>query len=112
MNLWLRALLSSAIVSAAFSAVSAFVLPRSTAYNPPLDWNEINKLPYEQAVSLIQSRSHVVYGFGHALDNLSDSWFWQMFAIQWSLLAVVCFASCGVLLLWQSRAVRKSPPAT
>ena len=112
MTVWLRALLSSAIASAAFAAVSAFVLPKSTAYSPPLDWNEINKLPYEQAVSLIQSRSHVVYGFGHLLDNLRDSWFWQMFAIQWLLLALVCFVSCSVLLLWQLRVIRKSGRAT
>lgn len=112
MNVWLRALLSSAIVSAVVSAVSAFVLPKSTIYSPPLDWNEINKLPYEQAVSLIQSRSHVVYGFGHVLDNLRDVWFWQMFALQWLVFAVQCFASCCVFLLWQSRAIRKSGRAT
>jgi hypothetical protein len=112
MNVWLRALLSSTIVSAIVSALSAFVLPKSVAYSPPLDWNEINKLPYEQAVSLINSRSHVVYGFGHVLDNLRDLWFWQAFAIQWLALIALCFVSCCVFLFWQSRAIRKSVPAT
>jgi hypothetical protein len=107
MNMWLRALLSSAIVSFVVAALSAFVTPRSVTYSPPLDWNEINKLPYEQAVALISSRSHTVRGLESVLSNLHDPWFWQAFAIQWLVFVALCFLSCCVFLFWQSRALRK-----
>ena len=112
MNMWLRALLSSAIVSFVVAAGSVFFLAKTVSYSPPLDWSEINKLPYQQAQSLINSRSQEVHGLAPLLSNLHDPWFWQMFAIQWLLLAGPCFVSCCALLFWQSRATRKSVPAT
>ena len=104
MNVWLRALISSAIVAFLVAALIAFVLPRSTAYSPGLAWDEIKDLRYEEAITLINSRAHEVHGLAPIYGNLTDPWAWQIFGSAWGVLTVPCFLACGLLLLWQRRA--------
>ena len=103
MNIWLRAAIASAVPAFVIVMVRAVLYAQSVAYEPGVAATELEKLPYFEAVKLLQSRANPTFGFSAFLNSARDWWFWQHLFAAWAMAAVVCFLSCALLILWARR---------
>ena len=101
---WARALVVSIAVSAVFTIGGYIAFGGGARYIPYAVHQQIAKMSYEEATAYLLDRTMRLSGWEAFLDGATVPEFWLELAQVWLFLAVLAFACCAVLLMWQHRA--------